>query len=198
VGILTSIFVHGGGLDHLIGNMVNLFICLSMLAVSNFLASQNEREQRSAYFLFSMFFAAILSNFLFMILFPHYSSTGASGVVYAVVGILFVFSFVNCFEIGERMKKTEKENVLSAITFLCINVFIFSVMFIQIILDPAAFLSVAPGVNKFTHCTSFFAGLFLALLWFLKKYLAKKSTFEVELKQACASYCTTSSCLDYP
>jgi hypothetical protein len=167
-GIVTSLFIHGGGLWHLSNNLVALFALFLLLSMSNLNSSTRERRVIIIFLLISIFLAAVVSNFLWVMLVPNGITSGLSGVVFATEGVLVAFSLRNSmtmFRLAKRDTKEEKR----AQTLWMLNLLVFLLSFIQIVSNPRLFLNVAQGVNSFVHGVAFLSNFSLTITWsFLK------------------------------
>ena len=163
-GIVTSVFVHGGGAGHLVVNLLVLFVFLILFSVSNINSKTRQKRAMIIFVLTTIFIVAIISNFLWVELFPENTSSGSSGVVFAAEGVTMAFSLSNTittFRFGKRGGNEEKR--VQALWML--NFLVFFSIFLQIILNPREFLNVAPNVNSFVHGTSFLTGFCLSGIW---------------------------------
>lgn len=167
-GIVTSLFVHGGGIEHLTSNMLALFSSFLLFALSNSSFSDTEKKRRILFLLIAVFSTAIVSNLFCIILVPRISSTGSSGMVFASQGVLMAFSLSNSFEIS-RLGTCNKKDRKSLLTICLMNLLVFSSFFLQILLIPRIFLNVAPNVNVFVHSVAFLCSFCLASLYQVEK-----------------------------
>jgi membrane associated rhomboid family serine protease len=92
-GIITSIFVHTN-FWHLALNMGSLFAFMFLFAFCNSTFALKTKRRIEDFFLVSVFVFAVISNILW-IAFTSNGSIGASGLVYAVEGVLIGFSLVS-------------------------------------------------------------------------------------------------------
>jgi hypothetical protein len=167
-GIVTSLFIHGDGLWHLSNNLVALFALFLLLSMSNLNSSTRERRVIIIFLLISIFLAAVVSNFLWVMLVPNGITSGLSGVVFATEGVLVAFSLRNSmtmFRLAKRDTKEEKR----VQTLWMLNLLVFLLSFIQIVSNPRLSLNVAQGVNSFVHGVAFLSNFSLTITWsFLK------------------------------
>jgi len=162
-GIITSIFVHSS-LSHFANNMITLFFFMFLFAISNYTLLIERKKSAERFFLVSSFVLAIVSNILWIFISPT-GAVGASGLVYATEGIVFGFSFIRGFGLLNYKKfRTQKPPVQLSV-FL--NLAIFLGILTEIFLEPAAFLSVGPGVNVYEHFISFYVGFVIAVFFYL-------------------------------
>lgn len=162
-GIVTSIFIHGGGLNHLSFNLAGLFL---MFALYSLTVPNNQiinKDKRVKWFAGLIFGSAILSNVLFLILRPDSISSGLSGVVFAVQGVAFAQCLLNTFTLPKCEHPVAPDKKRS-LTYWMVNVIIFSVIIANITISPSVFLGVAPGVNVFVHGISFLASFIYPLI----------------------------------
>jgi membrane associated rhomboid family serine protease len=162
-GIVTSIFAHAG-IEHLIGNMLLLFLFLLYFVVSNFYIHHEEKRQRISFLLITVFSMAIVSNIATIVLMPKATSIGSSGLVFALEGVLMSFSLINSFETYEWFKQ-KKINGEISLAIEIVNIWVFTFLFLQIVLTPQSFLNVSPGVNIIVHGLSFLSSFVLVLVW---------------------------------
>jgi membrane associated rhomboid family serine protease len=166
-GVITSIFVHSS-LTHLASNMIWLFLYTLLFAVCNIsLASENKRKIEP-FFLICVFGSAIVAN-IFWICLTSERSLGASGVVYAVQGVLLGFSLINGLSISDWKKFKIQEKFTQFLVLF--NLLVLISFLFQIVLLPQIFLSVASGVNILVHAISFYLSLVITVVWngYIKK-----------------------------
>jgi membrane associated rhomboid family serine protease len=161
-GIITSIFAHSD-LSHLAFNMGSLFLLMLLFTFCNSTFHFNSKKRIEMFFLVSIFMFAIISNILWIVFRPD-SSIGASGLVYAVEGILVGFSFANGIQVC-NFSKFKNQRIPTALIVLT-NIAVFAVLFAQILLNPNIFLSVGQGINLIAHGVSFLLGLFASVPWY--------------------------------
>lgn len=168
-GVVTSIFVHSSP-THLVSNMVELFVFTLLFVVCNSSLTSENKRKIEPFFLVCVFGSAVASN-IFWVFLTSQPSLGASGVVYAVQGVLLGFSLVNGLSIlnWERFKTQNKFTKL----VIVFNLFVLISLFIEIVLSPGIFLSVAVGVNVVTHGLSFYSSLIITVVW--NNYVKKVS-----------------------
>jgi membrane associated rhomboid family serine protease len=167
-GIVTSIFVHSS-LIHLASNMVGLFVYTLLFAVCNSSLTPDDKRRIQSFFLVCVFGSAIASNIVWVYL-TSQVSLGASGVVYAVLGVSLGFSLINGLSIlNWRRFKTQK------ITKFMVefNLLVLILLLSEIVLSPEIFLSVAVGANVFAHGISFYLSLVITFVW--SNYIKKVS-----------------------
>jgi hypothetical protein len=140
-----------------------LFLFMFLFALCNSTFQLNMKKKMEKFFLISAFLFAIFSNVLWVILIPN-PSIGASGLLYAVEGVLLGFSLVNGLQILNLSKfKTQR---ISTITIILVNFFVSVSIVTQIMLTPEIFLSVGPGVNVIAHDVSFLLGFCASVPWY--------------------------------
>lgn len=174
-GILTSLFVHKDWL-HFSQNMVSLIILTFLFAMTNVHLDEQEKLKRSSFFLWDIFFSAILANILWVIILPQAKSAGSSGVVYASIGLVMGFSLNNICPslwntLNENLKKEGSLKAFFKKNFPIIyNLSVFSLLLFSIIIDPEGFLSVGPGVNTSVHSISFLASFLMVAVLHLHEH----------------------------
>jgi membrane associated rhomboid family serine protease len=161
-GIFTSIFVHSST-SHLALNMASLFLFMFLFAFCNSTFPSYTKRRIENFFLVSIFVFAVISNVLWIILTSN-GSVGASGLVYAVEGVLIGFSIINSLQIL-NFSKFRIQNI-STKYVVFINIVIGSAVIAQILLSPDSFLNVGQGVNTIAHGVSFLLGLFASFIWY--------------------------------
>jgi membrane associated rhomboid family serine protease len=155
-GIVTSIFAHSS-LSHFGLNMANLLIFVLMFTFSNSIFSIQNKRKLEMFFLFSIFAFAIMSNILWVIFIPN-PSVGASGLVYAVMGVVTGFSLFNGLQILNFSKLKTQEVVTVGVILM--NLFLSFFLVAQVFQDTQLFLNVGEGVNVIAHGVSYLLGLF--------------------------------------
>lgn len=168
-GIITSFFVHKDA-SHLTNNMRSMLIFTLAFMFSNIYYDRKVVERRALYFTVLTVLAAIFSNFLWIIVRPNVSAAGASGMVYAIIGLTFGFSINNfiCSSLNlpatkRTWKQSPKKDKANFLFFYTSNVLIFSCILFYASLLPQEFLSKGPNVNTFIHSISFCTSLLLCM-----------------------------------
>jgi membrane associated rhomboid family serine protease len=168
-GILTSLLLHKDWL-HFSQNMISLLFYAFLFATTNMHLISQEKGKRSSFFLRVIFFSAILANVIWIIILPKEKSIGSSGIVYASVGTTMGFSLNNTFRDFRSMWRNLKKKNISLKNFLkenllgIWNLFVFSLILIYIIIDPAGFLSAGLGVNTVVHFTGFLMAFLVTII----------------------------------
>jgi membrane associated rhomboid family serine protease len=163
-GIFTSIFIHGSP-SHLEGNaetlvwMLIIFVMLTEVNPDLFL-----KGSRSFLFWAPMI-SAIVANLVFYLLAPRATSFGASGVVYAALGVAIALALaglvpelsavVKCQSLTSGQKTQLEFNLLLSVPFIAL-----------VWISPSGFLGVDMGVNAFVHDLGFMGGLFSGYVYF--------------------------------
>lgn len=191
-GILTSMFVHQE-LDHLAGNLLFFTVWSALFVTVNLLSGAEARRLWSRFFLGAVFLAGITAN---AIEFGAWglagvpdNSWGASGVVYAAMGVLLACALYNLpsnltalrgavakrrrkpRKIRRRLKlvlKFEKTFIVSMVSIGVVVVFLS-----QLVLDPGTFFSAGPGVDVLAHELGFLLGFLPAMLLFYTHFFRK-------------------------
>jgi membrane associated rhomboid family serine protease len=166
-GVITSIFVHSS-LTHLASNMIGLFTYTLLFAVCNISLTSENKRKIEPFFLICVFGSAIAAN-IFWIYLTSERSLGASGIVYAVQGVLLGFSLINGLSIldWKRFKIQKKFTQF----IVLINIIVIFLFLSEILLSPQIFLSVAVGVSILVHVISFYLSLVITVVWngYIKK-----------------------------
>jgi membrane associated rhomboid family serine protease len=170
-GVVTSIFVHSS-LTHLAYNMIGLFTYTLLFAVCNISFTSENKRKIEPFFLVCVFGSAIVAN-IFWICLTSKQSLGASGIVYAVQGVLLGFSLINGLSIldWKRFKIQKKFTQFMVL----INIIVIFLLLSEILLSPLMFLSFAVGVNILVHGISFYLSLVITVVW--NSYIKKISVF---------------------
>ena len=174
-GIVSSIFAHSS-LAHFGLNMAGLFIFVLMFTFSNSTYSSQNKKKVERFTLFSIFLFAILSNVLWVILTPR-PSVGASGLIYAVMGIVTGFSLFNGLQILNFSKLKTQEG--ATLVVMLMSLFLSILIVAQVFQDTQLFLNVGEGVNVIAHGVSYLLGLFAVIPYCL---IAKVSILNTDKK----------------
>jgi len=174
-GIVTSIFAHSS-LSHFGLNMGGLFIFALLFVFSNSTYSVQNKKRVERLTLFSVFVFAIISNVLWVILTPN-PSVGASGLLYAVIGIVTGFSLFNGLQIVNFSKFKTQE--AATVCVILINMLLSILLMAQVFQDPQLFLNIGAGVNVIAHGVSYLLGLFVVFPYCL---IAKISIMDTDRK----------------
>ena len=94
-GIATSVFVHGGGISHLTGNLLGLLVWFTIFAATNNNLEYSNKRISTRFFVAIIFLAGFVSNLLWIIIMPQSYTSGLSGVVYASEGVILTLSLSN-------------------------------------------------------------------------------------------------------
>jgi membrane associated rhomboid family serine protease len=170
-GVITSIFVHSS-LTDLAFNMIGLFVYTLLFAVCNISLTSENKRKIEPFFLICVFGSAIVAN-IFWICLTSGRSLGASGIVYAVQGVLLGFSIINGLSIldWKRFKIQKKFTQF----IVLINIIVIIWFLSEILLSPQMFLNVAVRVNSLVHGISFCLSLVITVVW--NSYIKKISVF---------------------
>jgi hypothetical protein len=161
-GIFTSIFIHENFSVHFLPNAVFLLILCLYFALTNEEQSRDAKTGRSRFFAIMTFAGAALANALFIIFAPLASSYGASGAVYASMGVVLGFALDNVVPKGNNLHDImafykNKKNIGMVLT----NLLIFSVFLWIIVTDPSLFLARGGNANVFAHGIAFIAAFII-------------------------------------
>ena len=97
-GIITALFTHED-LTHLLGNVIGLFGIFILFIISNMHVSEDEIKMRIMNFNINIFFTSILVNFMWVLSHPNISVTGSSNIGYTALGVIYVYSIINCLNL---------------------------------------------------------------------------------------------------
>lgn len=166
-GLFTSTVLHGS-LVHLLGNMVLLSFFVFLFVLVNVPYPSHVRRKRSRFFAVTILPAAVAADILFVLLTPG-TTVGASGIVYAALGVAFGFSVAHLsHEFGifldNRRGKTPQRMGLSR-GWIIANLFVFIPFFALIAIQPQAFLGVREGVNAFGHGVAFLIAFGVTMIY---------------------------------
>jgi membrane associated rhomboid family serine protease len=161
-GVITSLFSHSS-IPHIALNMGSLLLFFLLFAFCNSTFLSDEKKKIEKYLLFSIFLIAIISNIAWVVLTSNLT-VGASGLVYAVQGSLAGFALINGLQLFPLSRL--KFQSLATLSIIIVNILVFTVSFLQILLDTGGFLSVGQGVNIIAHGLSFILGLFGSVIWY--------------------------------
>lgn len=163
-GIITSIFAHKS-LEHLLLNMINIVISSFLLLGLLLFNGEGNPKRTSLFFCLCPFISGIITNVLFLSLAPQSKSLGASGVLFAIVGVLLMASLMGIFR---KMRAVTIKTYFSRhLLHFSYHIFIFLFYFLQTIFIPTIFLNVSQGVNVFVHAISFLLAVGSTLLYYL-------------------------------
>jgi len=164
-GIVTSLFVHSDT-PHLINNMVVLFIFLLLLLSLNLLYSKNELKSQIMNSIITIFSIPILLNAFWAICHPEIKVYGSSGIVYALQGVCFGFSFLNSLKIRKIrwISRVEKRHLLLIFLF---NIIVFTIFIIGFIVSPIEILGDKDEATVWLHGFSFFFGFITVIMLFM-------------------------------
>src|SRR5437870_3426939 len=155
-GLVTAIFVHAN-FDHYIYNIIGLVLFLPFLLTANW-SLEHALGRRVSFPAWVPFVSAVLANLLVFVIQPGSSPFGASGVVYAVIGVTVGLSLVNSLHYTRKLLGGPKQDGLVRLLWFA-NLLVFVPLFIVVISSPAGFAGVGEGVNALGHILAFLAGL---------------------------------------
>jgi len=112
------------------------------------------------------------------------SSFGASGMVYAALGIVLASALYNIpkhlasiRDIMAARKKSDRDTRRLTVPSFAIAAFL--ILLFEVFSDPGTFFSVAPGIDVFAHVLGFFIGYFITAMvftwWVLSEHKTRKS-----------------------
>ncbi len=184
-GVMTSIFVHDGPL-HLLGNLVGFALWTAMFIVMHLLDAEEQRFSASRVFLWSVFAVGVITNAIEIVVWWSIGSAersvGASGMVYAALGLAFasaLFHFSkNVSRFGRKLgkitvKKAKHKGMdwhtlkISAVGALTPGLLFGGTALI--ILAPRDFFSAGPRIDVLGHALGFLLGFaFASIKFFIK------------------------------
>lgn len=163
-GIVTSIFIHGS-VPHVEGNAIALFWMMVSLVVLSEVNADIFRRARRSFLFWGPFVSAAAAGLLFYLVAPNATSFGASGVVYASLGVAVALALAGL--VPELTSLVKHQGVdKTGVTKLEINI-VFSFPYIALVyLSPSGFLGVGTGANVFIHGAGFMIGLLSGYVYF--------------------------------
>ena len=167
-GIITSVVVHGGGINHLTFNLLGLLFWFAFLTLTNIDPKNNRIILTTRSYLTLIFSCAFTASFLWLLLRPDGTTSGLSGVVYAAEGVVLALSLVNSLSL-QRIKKPIMAQQKRAFLLWLVNVFAVTFILLYLFYSPALFLGEALNVNAFAHGISFLIAFFVTLFYSLIK-----------------------------
>ena len=189
-GIVTSLFVHAGQ-QHLIDNVKGLSIFLFFFVFTNLHLSGARLKRRVFFSSLLIFASATLSNAISILLMPHIAAVGASGLVYALVGVTLGFSLSNAAELLKSPDALETEDIEGTsgpetelmknrflrtfrYAFLLVNMIFIVFFFVLFLRSPQQFLNVNPGVNSLVHALAFLISLVVVFFYTSKNWFSSR------------------------
>lgn len=157
LGILTSIFTHAD-FSHYFDNMSLLFGTILLFLLLNYFLDRKERKSRALFVFVAALSIGVIVNIIELLV-PAFNEDafGASGVVFAVIGILLGFSLLN---LSDLIIRRGKARIGDKDTFIILNFLIAAGILQFVFLQPSAFFNVSQGVAFIEHELSFLFGFF--------------------------------------
>ncbi|MEM1981616.1 MAG: rhomboid family intramembrane serine protease [Candidatus Hadarchaeales archaeon] len=178
-GIFTALFTHADT-EHLLSNLLS-FISFSFLFVLlHFPRRVEVRREMALAFTLSLFLAGLGVNLVdFLYRWSSGSSStscGSSGIVYAVMGMVFVSSFYN-FLLFSRLSLKYPSLRFPLLLAASPAVAVLLVFGWELLFHPSSFFSVAPSANVQAHVLGFIYGMviFTFMLWERTSYRGFRS-----------------------
>lgn len=164
-GVVTAIFVHAG-VDHYADNMEGLLLLFPLFAVLNVFPDDAEQRRRACLFVWTVVVAAVTANVAWVWYFPTASpadgALGASGVLYAAIGMVLMAGLANAFDYivswsrdHTSLKDLRRKDV---IVFLA-NLLISLGLVLLVVLSRGGFIGVGEPVNFLSHGVALMAAL---------------------------------------
>jgi len=153
-GIVTGIFVHSLD-EHLFGNLITIAAYFFMFMYLSVSFSFEAKPAKAKSLVIIVFATAVFANIVSLILVPQVKSIGASGIGFAILGVIFAESFKN---VSLAIHSLVYLHTPVSPNFFISNLFVFIFLVFGLFLSPTAFFIIAPGVNFFVHMYSFFLG----------------------------------------
>ena len=166
-GIVTSVIVHSGGLNHLSFNLLGLFLWFILFLITNNSLKDESKRYAVKSFVAIIFTAGFVSTFLWVILKPDSHTSGLSGVVYASEGVILALSLINTLSLSRISKPLTAQQKRRYLLWL-FNVFIFVFILLSLMYSPSLFLNKEQNVNFFVHGISFLGTFCFSVFWTLK------------------------------
>lgn len=166
-GVFTSLFIYDGW-----QNVIFFTICIFLLFAFNFRLPKLNVKSRALFSTASMFIIGLIANVFWVIRNPLLGEYGQSGVVFALYGIVFAFSFSQISYIFEDLKRgwrslnfKERRKLKISISILVIP----TLIFLQLTVNVGQFLNENNGVAYQVHGVSFFLGILFGFLFIFFK-----------------------------
>jgi len=163
-GIITSILVHHD-IEHFLLNFQAMMTFLLFYILLNMI--NQEMKINGLSFYFSPFISAILANMLSLLIFPEYTSLGASGVYSAMEGYDFALALTYLITNFKNIKSLSGLN--KKIPAIIFNSFIMMYIFLDILFSPT--YSRGSSYNSFVHWISFFINFIVTAIIFGEELL---------------------------
>lgn len=161
-GIVTGIFVHAS-FTHLLNNVLLIALYLAVFMALSEPFSFEPRGEKSAALVVDALLAAIVADFVSVILVPGVRSVGASGVGFAILGAALAEASKNSILTPLLPPNVRKGALLR---FIGLNLFFSLFTSFYLLFAPGVFFVVVPGVNFLVHACAFYFG-FLCYLAYL-------------------------------
>jgi membrane associated rhomboid family serine protease len=187
-GVFSSVFVHDG-LGHLASNLTGFVAYSIMFVFLNVLNTPDNRAKSSRMFLLIVFAAGFVTNAAELLVWGATGTTnlvsrGASGMVYAALGVVFASSIVNLsgnMSVFTRVlarlshKKKGRKVVdwhtrIVILTGILTPAILFTV-FSWLVVTPDDFFNVGPGVDVFGHAMGFLLGFIGSLVLLMFRHM---------------------------
>ena len=171
----------------MLGNISAFVAGLSLFVLVSQADNTKLRSQWSQGLVLMSFIGGIGANLLeYIIGFvrPIGQSWGASGVGYALIGVVLAKSLLsapNGFQDlpylvhRKKQKNPSQERRINEIQSNVMSLVIAAIIVVYIVISPAVFLNVAPNVDVFAHGVGFLIGLFGFWLFFYRDFTSKRN-----------------------
>jgi len=170
-GIVTSVFVHENA-THLMNNLESFLSWILLFLVVTSSLNPRNRNKISKVLMITVFIGAFVVNGAEMIIWGIRGSTtivsrGSSGLVYSVLGVVFVSALVNfqrnCLVLVQKMAEFKKR-LLSLHTWKHLIRGALTLSFVIVIpaklfISANEFFGLAPGIDVLGHAFGFLVGL---------------------------------------
>lgn len=187
-GIFTSSFIHANP-EHLLNNMEGFTFASVLFLMVNLGSSPEDRRRSSALFLWLVFIAGFVADGIEFTVWrlvgaQNVSSFGASGMVYAAIGVMLASALCNLpknmagiRDILTARKKSDRD--IRRVLAPSFAIVAFAVLFFQLVSSPDNFFSAGPGIDVFAHTLGFSIGFYSALIaftwWGIGRHNVRKS-----------------------
>ncbi|MEM4139597.1 MAG: rhomboid family intramembrane serine protease [Nitrososphaeria archaeon] len=161
-GVITSIFIHRD-IEHFLLNFQAIVTFLLFYILLNILNKGIKIEYLPFYF--CPLLSAILANLCSLLMFPEYTSLGASGVSSAMESYDFALALTYLIA---NFKGKEDSAYINKYANL-FNAFIIFYIFLDILFSPS--YSRNPNYNAFVHWVSFFVNFIIVTIIFSEELL---------------------------
>jgi membrane associated rhomboid family serine protease len=167
-GIFTYTFVHKN-LEHFALNMILLAVALVLFMVANLSLDDNERNRRTGLLTIAAFVVAALAALSFISLVPTATTLGASGLVYAILGMTFMFALQTSTNLAIglvpllKTRSWASKSIRPAVQQFAVSLGVFLILAIWV--PVWGFQGAEEGVNVPGHILAFTGGVIVGAIY---------------------------------